>query len=234
MGITVLCPTRGNPAALREAHQSFVDTATRRDSRFVAVVDGDDPLLEQYVSEAEDVVDLRLDLVPKGETGTMNKALNWAAVRWAKRDSVVGFIGDDHRFRTRGWDDTIVSVLDREGGGFAYGNDLFQGERLPTQVFISSQIVLALGWFAPPAQWHLYLDDAWKLLGDTADCLYYLPDVVVEHMHPAAGKAEWDENHQRVNSSAFYDHDRAEFERWRQTRMAEDVRTVRRAIGRSA
>jgi len=226
MSITVLCPTRGNPSALLEAYSSFQDTAMDRNSRFVAVVDADDPSMETYVSMFEDAVDLRLDVVPKDESGTMNKALNYAALRWKDRADVIGFIGDDHRFRTKGWDRVIGQVMEEQGGGIVYGNDLFQGEALPTAVFISSTIVNVLGWFAPPRQKHLYLDNAWKLLGDRSDCLYYLPDVVIEHMHPAAGKGEWDANHVRVNTAEVYAHDREAFDSWLNDGFERDVAAV--------
>jgi hypothetical protein len=226
VGITVLCPTRGNPRALLEAYNSFHDTAMDRDSQFVAVVDEGDPSLEEYVALIEDTVHLRVDLVPKALTGTMNKALNYAAVRWCERADIVGFIGDDHRFRTPGWDRVILQVLKSEGGGFAYGDDLYQGEKLPTAVFISSPIIRTLGWFAPPAQYHLYLDDAWKRLGDATDSLIYLPDVVIEHMHPAAGKGEWDANHARVNSQVVYDHDREAYAGWIAGSYQADVEKV--------
>lgn len=232
MEITVLCPTRGNPAALREAYYSFKDTAMEKSSRFVAVVDEDDPSLKDYVEIAQDIVGLKIDLVPRGESGTMNKALNFAAMRWKDRAMVIGFIGDDHRFRTKGWDRVIGQVMADQGGGFVYGNDLFQGEALPTAIFISGKIVQALGWFGPPACKHLYLDNTWKLLGDATDSLYYLPDVVIEHMHPAAGKGEWDANHVRVNASEVYAYDRAAFEEWLKEGKAKDVETVLRVLGR--
>jgi hypothetical protein len=51
--------------------------------------------------------------------------------------------------------------------------------------------------------------------------------VIVEHMHPAAGKAEWDEAYRRVNSSAMYEHDSAAFAEWLKRSMVEDVAKVR-------
>jgi hypothetical protein len=230
--ITVLCPTRGNPTALREAYFSFRDTAMERSSRFVAVVDESDPLLGDYVTICEDTVDLRIDLVPRDVSGSMNAALNYAAMRWVDRCWVLGFIGDDHRFRTKGWDRTINTVMAETGGGFVYGNDLFQGEALPTEVFISSKIVSALGWFGLPGAKHLYLDNTWKLLGDRADCLYYLPDVVIEHMHPAAGKGDWDANHVRVNAPEIYSHDSHVYDQWMRSDMDAAEATVRKALGR--
>jgi hypothetical protein len=51
---------------------------------------------------------------------------------------------------------------------------------------------------------HLYIDNYWLELAGAAGCLTYLPDVVIEHMHPAYGKAEWDESYRRVNSPEMY------------------------------
>jgi hypothetical protein len=35
----------------------------------------------------------------------------------------------------------------------------------------------------------------------------YLPDVIIEHLHPAAGKAEMDEGYARVNQPKWYEED---------------------------
>jgi hypothetical protein len=230
VGITVLCPTRGNPAALLEAYNSYRDTVMERASRFVAVVDADDPLMESYVSLTEDSVDLRVDVVPKDKAGSMNAALNFAAMRWVDRSSVLGFIGDDHRFRTKGWDRVIGQVMEDRSNGFVYGDDLYMGEKLPTAVFISSRIVRALGWFGPPKCKHLYLDNTWKDLGEATNSLVYLPDIIIEHMHPIAGKGEWDENHLRVNVPAMYDHDREAYNWWVASMRSVDIEVVNRAM----
>jgi hypothetical protein len=228
--ITVLCPSRGNPEALREAWLSFHDTTMEKSSIFVGVLDDDDPSLKDYVAMAEDTIDLRIDLVPRDKSGTMNKALNYAAMRWVKRSNVLGFIGDDHRFRTKGWDRVIGQVMSDTGGGFVYGDDLYMHDHLPTAVFISGKIVEALGWFGPPNCKHLYLDNTWKTLGDATGSLYYLPDVIIEHMHPIAGKGEWYANHLRVNTDEMYNHDRAAYDEWFAGQRHLDIEVVRKAL----
>jgi hypothetical protein len=45
-----------------------------------------------------------------------------------------------------------------------------------------------------------------------AGCVKYLPNTVVEHMHPFAGKAEWTPGHRRVNTTQMYDTDRLAYE----------------------
>lgn len=230
MSLVVLCPSRNNPAALIEAATSFAATVTGPSTFFIGVVDFDDPKLEEYVAKATSSGTMLMQ-VPPGSAGSMNAAMNWAAEHWSQEADIVGFIGDDHRFRTKGWDRAIEMVLKGQGGGFAYADDLAQRENLPTQVFISSDIIRALGWMGLPGARHLYLDNTWKQLGDGAGCLYYIPDIVIEHLHPAYGKGTWDENHIRVNSEEMYSHDRAIYEAWLETKAAEDIERVRSTVG---
>jgi hypothetical protein len=98
-------------------------------------------------------------------------------------------MGDDHLPRTPGGDRLLLDGLADMGGGFAYGNDLYQGEILPTAVAVSSPIVAALGWMCLPALNHMFVDDVWKALGGATNRLRYLPDVVIEHLHHVNAKA---------------------------------------------
>ena len=144
----------------------------------------------------------------------MVKALNFSAMYRATDDNppfAIGFCGDDHRPRTVGWDQAYLDALREMGTGIVYGNDLLQGEALPTQVAMTSDIIRALGYMAPPDLVHMYADNWWRELGRRAGCLRYLPDVIVEHMHPVAGKADWDEGHKRVNAPEMYDRDATTF-----------------------
>lgn len=144
--------------------------------------------------------------------------------------AVIGFIGDDHRFRTPGWDERIIEANDALGGGIVYGNDLLRGQELPSQVFMDARIVRSLGWMALPGAHHLFLDDTWRELGHAINRLTYLPDVHIEHLHPTAGKAEWDENYVRVNTGAMYEHDAAVFHEWMHNGISRDSQRVLEAL----
>ena len=71
-----------------------------------------------------------------------------------------------------------------------------------------------------------------RSLGDKAGVIEYLSDVLIEHMHPAAGKAEWDPGHIRVNRRQQYLRDNLSFEAWvldgldRDARLIADLRGV--------
>jgi len=233
--LAVIVPSRGRPDAAADLAETFAATCTA-DTVLVFAVDADDPDHSAY----ETVIKAAQD---RGQTvgwltcgdgttrGTMVIALNGAA-QWlvkpqnANPPFAVGFLGDDHRPRTVGWDAAYVAALRELGTGIVYGDDLLQGERLPTQCAMTADIIRTLGFMAPTGLRHMYVDNFWLDLGRAASCVRYLPDVVVEHMHPVAGKAEWTEGHQRVNDQAVYTADAAAYDAYRRNAFTADVARV--------
>lgn len=210
----VIVPSRGRPENAQRLIQVWRDLDTQAHLTFC--VDDDDSRLNDYLALGADVrVGPRLRLGP---------TLNECAVLNANDYEVIGFMGDDHLPRTQGWDATIANTLSEMKCGIAYGNDLLQGEALPTAVFITSNIVRALGYFSPPELLHMYLDNAWKEWGQGAYCLRYLPEVVIEHMHPGRGKAQQD--HVYDESNALMSSDHALFIKYRDEQMAADVAKI--------
>jgi hypothetical protein len=161
---------------------------------------------------------------PYGHVG----AINWGAKQAIDqfRPFAIAKLDDDHRPRTKGWDSQLLDALREMGTGIVYGNDLLQGERLPTAPALTADIVKALGYMGPPTLHHLYVDNFWRDLGSAAGCLRYLSGVVVEHMHPAAGKVAWSEGHKRVNAPEQYERDGKAYEAYRAGRFAADVAKV--------
>lgn len=217
--LTVLMPSRGREAQAREAYAAFMATKTLPDTKMLIVLDWNEP----------GYADLPTTHIGTHQSGHgMGPALN-AGLDYVTAD-IIGFVGDDHRFRTTGWDAAITAANEALGGGIVYGNDLLRGEELPSQVFIDARIVRALGWMALPGAHHLFLDDTWRELGHAIGRLTYLPDVHIEHMHPTAGKAEWDENYARVNAGSMYEHDAEFFHEWMHNGIARDAERVTEAL----
>ena len=187
------------------------NTQTLLTTRLVLVIDTDDP--SEYVNPIGDIL-----RVPP--SNGMRRAVNAAFAAYPDEDWY-GVIGDDNRFRTPGWDARIESE-----SGIVYGDDLFQHERIPTAWFVEGRIVRALGWLGLPMSDHLYLDNAWQALGEHMECLHYLPDVVIEHLHPYAHKAEWDDLYRSRNSVDEYTRDRAGFDTWVRTQLPTDIRRI--------
>lgn len=231
--LVVIVPSRGRPEAAAALVQAFNATRTA-DTLLIFAVDDDDPTRDEYVRQAVDV----RSPVALPPSKTMVEALNLIAAESADSEFAVfaiGFMGDDHLPRTVGWDAAYLAALREMGTGIVYGNDLLQGHRLPTQCAMTSDIVRELGYMAPPALRHLYVDNFWRDLGKGAECLRYLPDVTVEHRHPLAGKASWDAGYERVNSPEMGEHDRIAYEAYvAGGGLDADVAKVRTLLGVAA
>lgn len=238
MTTIVLCPTRGRPARAAETLESFRKTARKLDSRLVFIIDRDDSCLAEYKALGSewtrrfgvDVDAPYFVTLDAEETGDLVKATNAKIDRFWDRCDVFGHVGDDHLFRTEGWDVAIEEALAPKPG-VAYGNDGIHGQAIPTAAFVSSVVVKALGWLALPTAHHLYIDNAWKTLGQRLGSLHYLPRVSIEHMHPLAGKAPMDAGYAKANEPAMYDHDRRAFEAWLAGPIHDDIARVKAAIG---
>ncbi|MFI8872474.1 hypothetical protein [Streptomyces sp. NPDC055243] len=210
--LLVIIPTRGRPQAVPEIMQAWDDTGATADVLFC--VDKDDPELAAYKAHAKTYADDgRVRFVfwaRKRLCGTLNQA----AVKNAGAYRFLAFLGDDHRPRSEGWDARFRECLSGGGPGLVYGNDLLMGEQMPTAVAMTSDIVTTLGYFSPPVLVHLCLDLVWLEWGRGLGRITYLDDLVIEHMHPANGKAVVDAGYEECNSpeqvgadgAAYYDY----------------------------
>ena len=205
--LVVLIPTRGRPDNAVALEKAFVETNTKA-ARFY-IVDFNDETRSQYSWKlpVESVIMIH------NETGGMAYPLNYVARQFIGEFDNFAFMGDDHRPRTANWDEKFVEEL-YTGSDIVYGNDLFQGSNLPTQVAMSSEIVEALRGMVPDTQRHLYLDNFWLKLGQDLGKIKYLPDVIIEHCHAFNGKAPMDENYARVNAPQVYSADKVAFDNY--------------------
>jgi hypothetical protein len=231
--LTVIVPSRGRPHTVPQLAAAFRDTCTA-ETRLLFAVDEDDPEYPAYrdaVGEADAGFPARLVAQPHG---TMVSALNRGArllLDAAAPDvpDAIGFMGDDHRPRTHGWDTAYLDALSALPG-IVYGNDLIQGADLCSQFAVTTGIVRRLGHMAPSVLIHLYMDNYWLLLGRKAGCITYLPEVIVEHLHPVGGTAEWDDGYRRVNAPLMYARDRAALEYYLNAHQAKEVAQLTAAM----
>lgn len=221
MSLLVLCPSKGRPGKAHELLASFNDTKVLEDTQLYFVLD---------YGETDHYPGNKLYVPPFKQRRGMVDPLNMAFRTVRDMADIFGFVGDDHRFRTKGWDEVFTKILEDGGGGLVYGNDLnWPNGEIPTQIFGSAWVWEALGYMALPSCQHLYVDNAWRVVGESLDRLWYVPEVVIEHEHPAYSKTQWDEGYLAVNAPEMYEHDRAAFEQWLQDGSAEDIERVRLA-----
>lgn len=207
--ICMIVPTRGRPQAVEPLVEAFY-TEAESEADLVFAVDSDDPTVEDYVYEFERLgMDFHI-----GPRLRLAGTLNARVATYAPEFKAIGFMGDDHRTRTKGWDHRFAECLSG-GAGVVYGNDLLVGAKFPTAVVMTSDIPLALGYMCPPGFTHLCLDLVWRDWGEGMGRITYLPDVVIEHMHPANGKAALDERYVEVNSTEMVSADSAAYYAYR-------------------
>ena len=211
-------PSRGRPHNIAALHDAWSATTTGVSALLVAA-DDDDPTLPGYEQVCADrgielTVGPRIRMVP-----TLNKV----AVERAPHHYALGFLGDDHRPRSLGFDAHYLAALRTLGTGWVYGNDLLAGERLPTQWAQTSDIVQALGTMIPAPVRHLFADNQIYDLGHAVERIRYLPDVVVEHMHYLNGKVVKDAGYEEVNAPDAFEVDRQIYARWYSEQMPIDV-----------
>lgn len=223
-----LVPSRGRPGNARRLITAWGETQADRVADLLFIVDMDDYAFGGYPTDVPPWVKIahnhrRTRIVPG-----INK---WSSALVNAYDAV-GFMGDDHLPRTIGWAQRTLEAIS-EGSHVVYGNDLAHGVNLPTAVCLSSPLVSALGYMAPRGLVHLYVDNAWKIIGERLDALCYLgDDVVIEHVHPHLGKAEMDTTYAEANASDVWDADKAEYERWVAQELDADIARVREAFVR--
>lgn len=217
--MVVVVPSRGRPHNVARLAQAWRDTGATAD--LSVLVDADDETLPGYQA-------LGLPALHVGPRQRIGPLLNQWAPLLAKGYDVVGFMGDDHVPRTPGWD---ARVLDASTPWtVVYGDDLLQGQNLPTAVFQGAGLVRTLGRFNPPGCDHLYLDNYWKTLGERLGTLVWLPDVVIEHVHYLNGKAPEDDLYREVNDPGMYARDGAAWESYAASGLDDDVALLRAAM----
>jgi len=198
MNTAIIVPSRNRPHNIKELQQSLIETDTK--SRLFVVVDEDDETLDQYLSLENNFT--KVLTFERGRKGMADPLNNAARLLVTVKDwQYFIFVGDDHRPRTKHWDEVWRTNLDELGTGIVYGDDLFQSEGLPTAVGMTADIVKELNGMIPDGFAHLYLDNFWLRLGQDLNAIRYLPETIIEHLHPIAGKSEWDSGYQEVNSN---------------------------------
>lgn len=218
MRLLMLCPSRHRPHNIERLIAAWDDTEATAD--LLVRTDDDEP--------AYDLPERPWLRYERGPRLRLGPTLNELALANVTAYDAIGFLGDDHLPRTPGWDRLLTDALTDMGGGVVYGDDLLQGGALATAVVISTDIIAGLGWFAVPGCTHLYLDNGWMTVGHELGALRYVPEAVLEHLHPVAGKADEDNLYREVNAASMYDHDAQAFEAYHRDHLADDLARVRR------
>lgn len=207
--ILIITPTRQRYKRAKEMIAAWEKCTTGK-SEIVFYVDDDDPQLKQYRSLVRDKIRLTV-----GKNLGMNGSYNYLFDANPGYEFYAPF-DDDQHVRTPGWEDMAIAKLQQHNNwGLVYGDDLFQHEGIASAPILSGKMMRVLGWVGLPGLSHMYCDNVWMDVARACDGLFYMPEIVIEHMHFWNGKAEKDETYELSNNQGVYDHDQAIYEKWK-------------------
>jgi hypothetical protein len=151
----------------------------------LAYIDDDDPCDYQTVGVR----------IVRGPRITLSDC--WNRLAEVADGEILGMGADDIRFRTSGWDSLISGVFDDfpDRIVFVHGRDGIHDEKLATHGFISRRWFETVGYFTWGGFPADYADTWLHELAGRIGRRVFVPSLLIEHLHPIAGKAEWDQTH---------------------------------------
>lgn len=221
--ISILCPTRKRPSNIQRLYDSVMHTVDKPEEvELIFYVDEDD------VETLDFLADFPVTYFV-GRRIVLSKMWNKCAD--IANGDILMHGGDDIVFRTNGWDtkvrDAFAAYPDRIA--FVYGRDGYAPDDFGTHGFIHRNWVNAVGYFVPPyfsSDWNdTWLNEVAKSIGRHV----FIPDMFIEHMHPVAGKGEWDITHQERLSRGEKDGVAQQYEKLAKKR-ALDVAKLRKVM----
>jgi len=209
--ILILLPTRERPKKTHEAIQAWLKTKTAGKSDLVLGLDIDDPTLSDYIA-----INKQATFINIGPRVKMCPTVN-RLVKQFPDYKYYAFIGDDHVFRTKGWDEMMINKIEQNGGiGVCYGDDKLQGETLASAFVISKTFVDLQGGYIPdPRLIHMCMDNQVMILARQFGKLFYIPEIIIEHMHYTTGKSKNDAMYASVNNNIVLLADQKVLSEWR-------------------
>lgn len=231
---TVLIPSLNRAHLVEEFFKAYRETDSTVHG--LVLVDKTDPKLEEY-RKIEYPFGWKLIIT---EAITMGSKVREVYEQYKDLDYVM-ILNDDHRPRTKHWDEAIISQIN--GHNVVSTNDgptpdkpWNAPKRICGAICFSGQIVRTLGWIFPPGLEHMYSDDVWGLLFSKAQCAHVMMDVCIEHVHAFLHPELRDETYKKINGDAVFsspeptgglwDADRVAFQRWLKEDGDRDVQKI--------
>ena len=199
--ISIILPTRKRPKNLIRLVKSIIETSKFTENIEVCIcVDRDDMESATALIPLSDRIDVKVCI---GSRQTKHGTY-WNRAWQQTTGDVLQMSSDDFIYRTPNWDVEILKEINKFSDKMVmvYGEDGFQRGQLGTHMFIHRRWAGALGEFV---QMHtnVFYHDTWiDVLATRIGRRKYRPDLLFEHMHPAARKAPIDSVHKeaRVNN----------------------------------
>lgn len=201
--LLIIHPSRGRPAmALAHASDLIRNTTGAFRFHYVFSLDADDPQLADYTHRfigfpyrCERII---------AENRKVIEAINRAAAQLADEDLI--FNMSDDIASTTGWDERLKAFVETIPSPqyLVLPVDMYNGQNVPVIQMMSAALYRRLGYLLPPMYDSMYADN------DLLESCYRLRVVFpcrglgFEHLHPSAGKGQWDETYARENRPEAY------------------------------
>lgn len=215
MKICLLSPVRGRPEGIKRFYESIVETVESPDKfEIIFGIDQDDTEAMQAYLDILDEYKLNLSSVEyeknKFSFGTSKR---WNALIPNSNADIFGFGSNDVIFKTKGWDTMLRHVFAQlpDQIGMAYANDMVHGKNLSTHPFVMRKWIDTLGYMVPEWMRHYFVDNFIHSVAMTIKRCQYMPNFVIEHLHPCVQKAKVDEVYDN-NMKNCWEHDKKWFE----------------------
>lgn len=201
--ITILLPTRGRPFLVKRLFESLARTATDPGKiEIILYLDADDTA--SHLLGHDGLCVIRIIRPHGSDMGAIFKeSYRSSSGRY------IMLMNDDAVFVTKGWDERVRAAFMAfpDDIAFVYGNDMDQGEKVPTFPMLSSAACEVMGGVCPAHYRNIHIEShlidvfrQLKALGH--DRIVYLDDVIFEHMHYLVGKAPCDNIYAKKNVDA--------------------------------
>lgn len=191
--LTLILPTRQRLPQLRRALRSAAETAARPERlEVVLYIDRDDEPSHDFQFPGLQIVRL---IGPRARMGQMTQTCFDAG-----SGRYLMLANDDIVFRSPGWDATVLETFAEFNDDVAliWGNDLYSG--FPSHPFLSRSACQTIGMVCPDDYHHELIDvhiyDIFRKLRRLGhNRMRYLDQLVIEHRHIFAGKADPDQTY---------------------------------------
>lgn len=198
--ISIILPTRGRQSSVYRLLDSIVKTTDNPEDLEIILYTDEDDLESQGISHnALSLIKLTGPSKPMGAiTNLCYKA---------STGSHIFLMNDDVIFQTPHWDTIVLRTFEKFPDGIAllYGNDLYKGEWIPTFPILSRTFCEMMDGVCPDdfIRFHIesHIFDIFKRLKKFGfDRIFYLPDIIFEHLHYLTGKSFPDETYLSRNN----------------------------------
>jgi len=202
--ISILLPTRNRPENIRKCITSIIESCDDVDDiEICSYVDDDDELSIPAFSEFTSEINIEVYQAER-QPIHIRLSTHYNVLYPVCRGDIIMYCADDVMFNTKGWDTLVINEFDRYDDKIllVYGKDGFQNEKIATHGFMHRNWIDTIGYVHPPYFGVAYADNWVTDVATKVGRIKYIESLELEHMHPAAGKGEWNQTYlDRVNFS---------------------------------